>query len=74
MEEWAKAEALPSEDEITRIRRLIAKITGDLGQLTAAERTQIDQAVAAVRRHRATMLGMPRTRPAAIEIRPEHTA
>ena len=74
VEEWAKAEALPSEDEITRIRRLIAKITGDLGQLTAGERSQIDHAVAAVRRHRVTMLGMPRTRPAAIEIRPEHTA
>lgn len=44
-------------------------------QLTASERTQIDQAVAAVRQHCATMLGMPRTRPAAaVEIRPEHTA
>jgi hypothetical protein len=44
-------------------------------QLTASERTQIDQAVAAVRQHCATMLGMPRIRPAAaVEIRPEHTA
>ena len=66
---------MPSQEEITRIRRLVAKITGDLGQLTASERTQIDQAAAAVRRHRATMLGMPRIRPAAaVEIRPEHTA
>ena len=75
VEEWAKTEAMPSQEEITRIRRLIASITGDLDQLTASERTQIDQAVAAVRRHRATMLGMPRIRPAAaVEIRPEHTA
>jgi integrase len=75
VEEWAKTEAMPSQDEITRIRRLVAKITGDLGQLTASERTQIGQAVAAVRRHRVTMLGMPRIRPAAaVDIRPEHTA
>jgi len=74
VEEWAKTEAMPSQEEITRIRRLIAKITGDLGQLTAGERAQIDQAIAAVRRHRATMLGMPRIRPAAIDIRPERTA
>jgi hypothetical protein len=59
IEEWAKTEAMPSQDEITRIRRPIARITGDLGQLTTSERTQIDQAVAAVRRHRAAMLGMP---------------
>ncbi|MGD0378135.1 MAG: hypothetical protein ABSB01_26620 [Streptosporangiaceae bacterium] len=65
---------MPSQEEITAIRRLIAKITGDLGQLTAADRTQIDEAVAAVRRHRATMLGMPRIRPAATQIRAEDTA
>jgi integrase len=74
VEEWARTEAMPSQEEITRIRRLISRITGGLDQLTDGERAQIDQAVAAVRRHRATMLGMPRTRPAAIEIRPENTA
>jgi hypothetical protein len=74
IDDWAKAEALPSEEEITRIRRLIARISADHGQLTAAERAQIDQAITTVRRHRATMLGMPRARPAAIEIRPERTA
>jgi hypothetical protein len=74
VEEWAKTEAMPSEEEISRIRRLISRITGGLDQLTSDERDQTDRAVAAVRRHRATMLGMPRTRPAAIEIRPETTA
>ena len=74
VEEWAKTEAMPSEEEISRIRRLISRITGGLDQLTSDERDQTDRAVAAVRRHRATMLGMPRTRPAAIEIRPENTA
>jgi hypothetical protein len=74
VEEWAKTEAMPSQEEISRIRRLISRITGGLDQLTSDERDQTDRAVAAVRRHRATMLGMPRTRPAAIEIRPENTA
>jgi hypothetical protein len=74
IEEWAKTEAMPSQEEISRIRRLISRITGGLDQLTSDERDQTDRAVAAVRRHRATMLGMPRTRPAAIEIRPENTA
>jgi len=63
IDEWAKAEAMPSEQEITRIRRLISRITGDLDQLTDDERTQIETAVAALRRHRTTMLGMPRIRP-----------
>jgi integrase len=74
VEQWARAEALPSDQEITAIRRLIARIQGDVDQLTADERTKIDRAVTAVRRHRTTMLGMPRIRPAAIQIRPEQTA
>jgi integrase len=74
VEDWARAEALPSAEEITRIRRLIARITGDLGQLTTAERADIEQAIAAVRRHRTTMLGMPRVRPSIIDIRTGRTA
>jgi integrase len=74
IEDWAKTEAMPSEPEITSIRRLIAKITGSLGQLSPAERAQTDEAVAAVRRHRAIMIGMPRLRPPAVTIRPERTA
>ena len=62
LDEWAKTDALPSEEEITRIRRLIARIKADLGELTAAEREQVGQAVAVVRQHRAVMLGMPRIR------------
>jgi len=70
LEDWARTEAMPSEEEITRIRRLIDKITGDLGQLTPAERAGIDDAVAAVRRHRTAMLGMPRVRAAITQTRP----
>ena len=65
---------MPSEDEITRIRRLISRKSPAAWPAHRDERDQTDRAVAAVRRHRATMLGMPRTRPAAIEIRPENTA
>jgi hypothetical protein len=74
IDEWAKTEAMPSEQEITRIRRLISRITSDLDQLTDDERTQIETAVAAVRRHRTTMLGMPRIHPHLTDLHPERTA
>lgn len=74
IDDWARAEAMPSQEEITRIRRLIAKITGDLDQLSPAEQAQVSEAVAIVRRHRAVMLGMPRIRPATVAVRPERTA
>jgi hypothetical protein len=74
LDEWAKADALPSEEEIIRIRRLITRINVGLGELTAAERDQIDQAIAVVRRHRAVMLGMPRIRQALPSLRPGRTA
>jgi hypothetical protein len=60
LDEWARADAMPSEEEITRIRRLINRIKTTLEDLTQQERAEIDQAVAAVRRHRAISLGMPR--------------
>ena len=63
---WARAEATPSNQEITRIRRLINRITAELDD----ERAHVDIAVATVRRHRAVMLGMPRTRPALPDLRP----
>jgi hypothetical protein len=71
LDDWARTEALPSEQEITRIPHLISKITDDLGKLTAAERASVDDAVAAVRRHRATILGMPAVRAATIPARPQ---
>ena len=63
-DERARADATPAGQEITRIRALITRINGDIAQLTDAERTQIDQAVTVVRRHRAVSLGMPAIRPA----------
>lgn len=66
IDDWARIEATPSTQEITRIRRLIARITTDLEDLTPDDRTQIELAVTAVRRHRVAALGMPTIR------RPDH--
>jgi site-specific recombinase XerC len=63
IDEWARADATPAEEEITRIRQLISKIKGDITQLTGTERAAVDDAVAIVRRHRSARspvsLGMP---------------
>ncbi|MFI7209399.1 MULTISPECIES: tyrosine-type recombinase/integrase [Micromonospora] len=74
VDDWARAEATPSDEEIARIRRLINRIKGDLDQLTVGERVEVEQAVAIVRRHRAVMLGSPRVRQALPDIRPERSA
>jgi len=59
VDEWARADATPSQQEITKIRRLINRIDGDLGQASDTERAAIDDAIAVMRRHRAVSLGMP---------------
>jgi integrase len=74
IDQWARAEAIPSQEEITRIRQLISGIENGLGDLTGAEREQVSQAVTIVRRHRTVTLGMPRLRQALPGIRPERTA
>ena len=74
IDQWARAEAAPSQEEITRIRQLITRVENGLGDLTGAEREQVSQAVAIVRRHRTVTLGMPRLRQALPAIRPERTA
>jgi integrase len=64
VDDWARADATPAEEEITRIRRLISRIQGDLDALPAAERAHVDQAVTVIRKHRAVSLGMPAVRAA----------
>jgi hypothetical protein len=62
VDDWARRDAAPTNEEITRIRRLINRVKGDIALLSEVERGQIDDAVAIVRRHRATHtvnLGMP---------------
>ena len=67
-----RTDATPSQQEITRIRRLITRINGDLDQADDADRAAIDEAVTVIRRHRAVHLGMPAARPATMT-RPEAT-
>jgi hypothetical protein len=75
-DEWARAEATPSDNEITRVRRLIERMKGDLDDLTADDRGQIEDAVATVRRGRSriTSLGMPKVRQPLPDIRAERGA
>ena len=64
LDDWARAEAMPSDEEITRLRQLIRRAEHDLGQLGEADRRQVTQAVDAVRATRRTVhLGMPAIRP-----------
>jgi integrase len=74
VDQWARAEAVPSAEEITAIRRLITRIEAGLDDLTHAEREQVSQAVAIVRNHRTVALGMPRMRQTLPDVRPERTA
>ncbi len=74
VDEWARADATPSQQEITRIRALISRINGDLSQANDTDRAAIEEAVTVMRRHRAVSLGMPTTRAATSDIHPEATA
>ena len=51
LDQWARAEAMPSEGEIRRIRRLIDQISHGLDELEPEQRQQLQQAVTVVRRH-----------------------
>ncbi|WP_404867670.1 hypothetical protein ACI1MP_03385 [Kitasatospora griseola] len=61
-DDWARSEAMPSEEEIHRVRRLISRVRADLAGLTAEDRARIEEAVAVVRRGRTVLLGMPQPR------------
>jgi hypothetical protein len=64
VDEWARLDASPTNEEITRVRRLINRIKGDISQLTEPEQAQIRESVAVIRRHRAVSLGTPTIRTA----------
>lgn len=76
VDDWARAEAMPSDEEIRRVRTLIERIKADLDDLTPSDREQINEAIAAVRRTRAAVvhLGLPRTRQATSDVRTERSA
>jgi hypothetical protein len=64
LDDWARADAAPSDEEISRIRHLIRRIEEHLDELTEDERAQIQEAVTVIRRTRpAVSLGMPTIRP-----------
>ncbi|MFG2630311.1 hypothetical protein [Streptomyces sp. NPDC048473] len=71
---WAKSEAMPSDDEITRVRRLVQRVRQDLEDLTDDDRAQIQEAVTVVRRTHTVSLGMPRIRQPLPDLRPGRTA
>lgn len=68
LDDWARAEAMPSDEEIRRIRRLIRRIEDDLARLDEPDQRQIQHAVQVVRATRQTThLGMPPVRPPAAD-------
>ncbi|MCX4404211.1 hypothetical protein OG840_21460 [Streptomyces sp. NBC_01764] len=75
-DDWAKAEALPSDEEISRVRRLIRRVKDSVDELGDEERSEIEQATALVRRVRNSVvhLGLPRIRQPLPDIRPNRTA
>ena len=74
VDEWARADAMPAQEEIRRVRHLVSQIKGDIARLDAGQRAQIDEAVGVVRRHRAVHLGMPSVRPVLPSPRTEASA
>ena len=73
-DDWAKREAMPSEEEIARLRRLIRRVSEDLGSLTSQKQAEIHDAVTAVRKTRQAFLGIPRVRQPLPDVRPERPA
>ncbi|WP_371666794.1 hypothetical protein OG985_03750 [Streptomyces sp. NBC_00289] len=69
-DDWARSQAMPSEEEIRRVRRLIERVRTGLDDLTPEDRAQIEQAVTLVRRSRTVMLGMPRVHQPLPDVRP----
>ncbi|MFY2859683.1 tyrosine-type recombinase/integrase [Mycobacterium sp. THU-M104] len=60
IQDWARAKALPADEEITQLRSLIRRIEHDLDDLTPEDRKTIQDAVNVVRAARQTVnLGMP---------------
>ncbi|WP_245745918.1 hypothetical protein [Nocardia altamirensis] len=67
---------MPSDEEITRIRRLISRIKADVDELSEEDRAQIEDAVGVVRRARNSVvgLGLPRIRQPLPDVRPDRSA
>ncbi|MFI0446641.1 hypothetical protein [Actinomadura sp. 6N118] len=75
-DEWAKAEAMSSDEEIRRARQLIARVREKMGELPAEDKQQILDTVTVVRRHRNSTVGLgtPRVRSPRPDLQPERIA
>jgi integrase len=66
LQDWAKAQLTPREEEITQLRELIRRIEADVANLTEQDQALIAEAVTVIRKTRQLVnLGMPAVRPAA---------
>ncbi len=66
LQDWAKTQLTPREEEITQLRELIRRIEADLENLTEQDQVLIADAVTVIRKTRQLVsLGMPGVRPAA---------
>jgi len=70
LDDWARREAMPSEEEIGRIRRLITRVKAGLNDLDDDDRAGVEEAVEVIRRHRAVSIGMPQSRRVPVDLRP----
>ena len=72
LDDWAKTDSLPSENEIRRVKDLIHRVKQHLDDLTDDERAEIEQAGTVIRRtRRITTLGLPGVRVAQPDLRLE---
>jgi len=66
LQPWARAQAIPPDEQVSQVRELISRIEADLDNLSDTDQAQIQRAVTAIRAARQTVvLGMPAIRPAA---------
>jgi hypothetical protein len=64
LQDWAKTQLAPREEEISQLRELIHRIEVDVQDLTADDQAQIAEAVTVIRKTRQVVnLGVPSTRP-----------
>jgi hypothetical protein len=63
IQDWARAQAAPSSQEIDRLRQLIRRVEDELDHLTPDDQQRIRDAITVIRNARQTVsLGMPSTR------------
>jgi len=53
LEEWARNGAIPSQEEVAAVRRIVDRCEGILADLSVSERAEVDEAITVFRRGRA---------------------